>query len=586
MNRATRARLYQHLRRIYEAPTAEATAAQLAGMLAEFTARHPGLGRPGRELFDQTDVMLIAYPDQVRQQGEATLVTLRRFLDAHVRGAVTGLHLLPHHPSSSDDGFAVVDYGAVAPDFGDWQDVAALASGRRLMLDAVVNHTSASHRWFLRSQCGDPDYADFYHYLDPATDLHSVTRPRTTPLLTPVWAADERRRWAWTTFGPDQVDLNYGDPRVLLAVTEVLLSYLAHGAGALRLDAVAFLWKRLGTSCLHLPETHEIIRLWRTVVDAVAPGTLLVTETNVPHAENIAYFGDGADEAHLVYQFPLPPLVLAAFGDRDAGVLRQWAATLADPGPLATFLTFLASHDGVGLRPVEGLLPGAQVARLCAAVADHGGRVSYRTGGGGAAHPYELNTTFLDALDAVAGTGREPRGRRVRRLLAAHAILLSLAGIPAVYFHSLVGSRNWVAGADHTGRARVINRQRLARAALEADLADPSSTRHQVLHGLRRLIAVRAGHPVFHPNAAQAVVGGGSRRYVAVQRTAVAGDTTVLCVHDVSGRAGRFRARPPDRLPAGGRLVDLVDGGEHLVEADGTVDVPVPAYGVRWLRAD
>jgi glucosylglycerate phosphorylase len=585
VNEATLARVHAHLRRIYDAPTADATAARLLTLVSEFAARHPGLGRRGRELFDQTDVMLIAYPDQVRQPGEAPLVTLRRFLDAHVRDTVTGLHLLPPHPASSDDGFAVVDYGSVDPAFGDWADVTALATGRRLMLDAVVNHTSASHRWFLRSQCGDPDYTGFYHYPDPAADLRSVIRPRRTPLLTPMWSADERRRWAWTTFGPDQVDLNYADPRVLLAVTEVLLSYLARGAGALRLDAVAFLWKRPGTSCLHLPETHEIIRLWRTIVDAVAPGTLLVTETNVPHAENVSYFGDGTDQAHLVYQFPLPSLVLAAFGARDAGALRQWAATVADPGPLATYLTFLASHDGVGLRPVEGLLPDAQVARLCAAVADHGGRVSHRTGADGAVRPYELNTTYLDALDAVAGTSGEPRGRCVRRLLAAHAILLSQAGVPAVYVHSLLGSRNWVAGVDHTGRARVINRQRLARAGLEADLADPLSTRHQVLHGLRRLIAVRAGQPAFHPNAAQAVVGGGSRRYVAVQRTAVAGDSTVLCVHDVSGRAGRFRARPPDRLPPGGRVVDLVDGDEHRVEADGTVEVPVPAYGVRWLRA-
>jgi glucosylglycerate phosphorylase len=410
-------------------------------------------------------------------------------------------------------------------------------------------------------------------------------------LLTRTTSGEESRRWVWTTFGPDQVDLNYANPEVLLAVTGVLLDHLARGASMLRLDAVAFLWKRLGTSCLHLPETHEIVRLWRTIVDAVAPGALLVTETNVPHAENIAYFGDGTDEAHLAYQFPLPPLVLAAFESGDATTLRDWAAALPAPGGRTAFLNLLASHDGIGLRPVEHLLAPEQVARLCVAIERHGGRVSYRDGAGGTPRPYELNTTYLDALDAVTATpsarvaGRPPRRRQLDRFLAAHSILLSLAGVPAVYFHSWFGGRNWNAGADHTGRARVINRQRFARGRLEADLADPSSLCQQVLHRLRARVTVRAGEPAFHPHAAQAVLSGGRPGHLAVQRTAADGSATVLCVHDVSGRAARFRARAPDRLPAGGRLVDLVDGSEHVAEADGTVEVPVPGYGVRWLRA-
>jgi glucosylglycerate phosphorylase len=576
-------RLHDHLRRIYGDAVAGATAPRLLQRLERFRRVHPGVAAPRPELFDQTDVILSAYGDQVREPGAPTLQTLRRFLSEHTGGAVTGLHLLPLHPASSDDGFAVVDYGRVAPDLGDWADVAALAGQYRLMLDAVVNHTSTSHPWFLRSQCGEADYTGYYRYLDPGTDLSSVTRPRTTPLLTPGWTADQRRQWVWTTFGPDQVDLNYANPQVLLAVTDVLLDYLGHGAGMLRLDAVAFLWKRLGTSCMHLPETHEIVRLWRTVLDAVAPGTLLATETNVPHQDNMSYFGDGTDEAHLVYQFALPPLTLAAFHFGDATMLRRWAASLTVPGGRATFLNFLASHDGIGLRPAEQILAAGQIARLCRTVERQGGRVSYRKVPPAAVRPYELNSSYLDALSPdPAG---EPAARQVDRFLAAHSIMLSLVGIPVIYFHSLFGSHSWLDGVDHTGQPRAINRQRLARLRLAAELADPASMRSRVLHRLRTRIEARVGQPAFHPAAAQVVFGTGPA-HLALQRIPVGGGSTLVCVHDVSGRAGRFRARAPDRLPAGGRLIDLCDGSEHRAEADGTVDVALPPYGVRWLRVD
>lgn len=571
-------RLRDHLHRIYGAEVGDRTLPRLVTLLESATGPRE---RDRPALFDETDVVLITYGDQVRESDRPPLATLRQFLTAHLGGVVSGVHLLPHYPWTSDDGFAVVDYTAVDPSLGDWQHVEDLGADFRLMLDAVVNHTSAASPWFVRWQCGDPAYADFYLALDGATDVSAVTRPRTSPLLTPVWTNDENPRWVWTTFSADQIDLNYANPEVLLAVTEVLLHYVAHSAGLLRLDAIAFLWKRLGTSCLHLPETHEIIRLWRTALDAVAPGTLIVTETNVPHAENITYFGDGTDEAHLVYQFPLPPLTLATFHGGDATRLREWAATLRQPGPQASFLNFLASHDGIGLRPVEGLLSADEIADLGAAVQARGGRVSYRTQVDGSASPYELNSVYFDALAPKAVD--EPLGRQVDRFVSAHAILLALAGVPAIYFHSMFGGRNWPEGVDHTGRSRVINRQRLSRTVLEAELSDPGSLRRTVLNRLRALIAARIREPAFHPTAAQDILDPGVA-YFGTQRTPAGGGQTVVCVQDVSGHAGRARTRPADRLPGQARLVDLVDGSEHFTEPDGTLDVPVPPYGVRWLR--
>lgn len=575
-------RLRGHLSRIYGEPWAGPTSERLAALLASFADSRPvasGVRDGSESLFDERDVALIAYGDQVTEPGQTPLATLRGFLDRHTGGVVSGLHLLPHYPSTSDDGFAVADYAAVDPALGDWSDVEALASDYRLMLDAVLNHTSASHPWFTGWLSGDPAYTCFYRSADPDADLGRVVRPRSTPLLT-RFDAGEGPRWAWTTFSADQVDLDYSSPEVLLAATAELLRYVGHGARMLRLDAVAFLWKEVGTPCIHLPRTHEIIRLWRTVLDAVAPGTLLVTETNVPHGENVSYFGDGRDEAHLVYQFALPPLTLSAFRSGTAARLAAWARELTTPSAGTTFLNFLASHDGVGVRPVEGILSEAEVEDLCAGALGSGGRVSYRHREGGGRSPYELNAVFLDAL---RGPGPEDLRREVDRFAAAHAIQLSLAGIPLLYFQSLFGSRNWSAGVDATGRARTVNRERFSRAELEEALADPSSLRRQVRDRLLDLARTRVGEPAFHPNAPQSVVDA-DPAYLALQRTRLSDDATVVCVHDVSGRPGRCRVRPADRLPPGATLEDLDDGSAHVVEADGTLDVGVPAYGVRWLR--
>jgi glucosylglycerate phosphorylase len=570
-------RIRQHLTHLYGEMVAGPVTTRLLELLEGFTGSRTAT-HADPSLFDETDVVLIAYGDHVSEPGEAPLATLRRFLADHTRGAVTGLHLLPHYPATSDDGFAVADFAAVDPALGEWRHVEDLAGDHRLMLDAVLNHTSASHRWFTGWLADDPRYRDFYIALDPETDLTSVVRPRTSPLLTPFESASGPRH-VWTTFSADQVDLNYANPEVLLAVTAELLRYLAHGARMIRLDAVAFLWKEPGTSCIHLPQTHEIVRLWRTVVDAVAPGTLLVTETNVPHRENVTYFGSGEDEAHLVYQFALPPLVLATFRSGDARRLVEWAAGLETPSDGATFLNFLASHDGIGLRPVEGILDDAEIAHLCEGVRRAGGQVSYRTRPDGGQSPYELNAVYFDAL---AGPEQEEQARLVDRFVAAHAVLLSLAGVPLLYFNSLFGSRSWAEGVERTGRARTINRQRFGRAEIEAELADPSSLRRQVLDRLLHLIRIRTAEPAFHPGAGQTVLDGGPAT-LAVQRTSPAGPS-VLCLQDVSGRPGRFRSRTADHLPPGARLVDLSDGSEHRVEADGTVDVDLPAYGVRWLK--
>ena len=457
-------------------------AAALLPELRAFAAGHPDLEGPTDRLdLGPGDAMLIAYPDQVRAGGRPHLATLRDWIREHA-GWLSALHLLPIHPYSSDDGFAVIDYYAVREDLGGWEEVERMARERRLMLDAVINHASAQSRWFRAMLAGDPAYRGFF-LEDEGWDTSKVVRPRTTPLFTEIAG----RRF-WTTFGPDQVDLNYRNPRVFRAVLRVLLFFLDRGAEFLRLDAVGFLWKAPGCPSIHEPETHALVRAFRAALDLAAPRAKLVTETNVPHAENVAYFGDGYHEAQLVYNFALPPLVLHAYATGDATHLSAWAAGLRPPSPRTAFLNFLASHDGIGLRPLEGLLPEAEVARLVERARAHGGEVSYRRSGDREL-PYELNLTWWDALNPPG----EDEAVGLRRHLGSHLILLALAGLPAVYFHALLGTPSWHRGYRESGIKRRLNRRKFALAELEAALADPGHRFARVLAGMEALFkGVRA----------------------------------------------------------------------------------------------
>ncbi len=522
-------------------------AAALSAEVDRLLERH----RPPRTAgvpWTERDLWLITYADQFQQPGQVPLETLHRFLDRHLGGWVNGVHVLPFYPWSSDDGFSVLDYERVDPRYGGWEHLAGIAADFRLMVDAVVNHMSAGSDWFRGFLDGDPRFAGFFRTADPAADLSATVRPRATPLLTRFQAADGPV-WVWTTFSADQVDLDYRRPDVLLRVAEVLLDYARRGAQMIRLDAIAFLWKEEGTTSVHLPQTHAVIQFLRSCLDDTYPGVLLVSETNVPHEENVSYFGDGTRrEAQLVYQFPLAPLVLDAFLREDATSLREWAGSLELTVPGTTFLNFLASHDGVGVRPAEGLLPADAIVALAEHSRHAGGEVGMRSLPDGSTAPYELNCTWFDLLAA----GLDERGAMARHL-ASHAVMLALRGVPAVYVHSLFGSSNDREGYAATGRARSLNRGRFTDpAALGAALVDPQHRAHTVLTGMRRLAELRISHPAFHPDAAQAFPEG-PREVLTVERTSPEGSRARVLVN-VSGRTV---AAPG---PAAAGWSSLVDG--------------------------
>ncbi|MCA9069638.1 MAG: hypothetical protein KDA84_11975, partial [Planctomycetaceae bacterium] len=443
-------RVLPRLKQLYGAD-AEQTLARIAPLAEKYTH----LKRPTREpLWDERDTILITYGDQIQPDdpsaGQTALHEQTEFLKAHkLEGLLKAVHILPFSPYSSDDGFSVIDYREVDPNVGTWDDVAEMGESFDLIFDLVLNHCSQHSQWFQDYKAGKAPYTNYFIDVDPATDVSQVTRPRSLPLLTPV-ETTEGTKHVWTTFSDDQIDLNFAHPDVLIEMLDVLLGYAARGARIIRLDAIAYLWKRLGTSCIHLPETHEVVKLMRDVLDEIAPGTILLTETNVPHEENVSYFGQG-DEAHMVYQFSLAPLLLDALLTGDGSVLMGWLSDLPDWTPGTTVFNFTSSHDGIGVRPLEGLLAEARFANLIQAVRDRGGHISTRRKADGSDSPYEMNITYFSAL---SGPGGESDEFHLRRFLTSQAVMLALRGIPGIYFHCLVGTPNHEAGVQETGRAR------------------------------------------------------------------------------------------------------------------------------------
>ena len=450
-----------------------------------------------RSGWDEKDVVLITYADQFSAKGEKALPVFTRFYNEWLSRTFSHVHLLPFYPWSSDDGFSVIDYHEVAPETGTWRDVAELKQSASLMFDFVCNHMSAKSEWFANYLAQKPGYEDFFISVDPETDLSAVTRPRALPLLTPFTLHDGSVRHLWTTFSDDQIDLNFASPQVLIAMVDVLLHYLMEGARYIRLDAVGFMWKIPGTTCIHLEQTHCLIQLFRAITDAVAPGTVIITETNVPHKDNISYFGDGENEAQMVYQFSLPPLVLHAVHRQDVKALCQWAGSLALPSTHTTWFNFLASHDGIGLNPLRGILPESEILSLVDKLQQEGALVNWKNNPDGTRSPYEINVTYLDALSLRDSSDDE----RIARFILAHAVLLSFPGVPAVYIQSILGSRNDYEGLERLGYNRAINRKKYTAGQVDLELNNKKSIRYQIYSRLSELIAIRRGERAFHPDS-------------------------------------------------------------------------------------
>jgi glycosidase len=483
----------------------------------------------------EKNVYLITYGDAISTPKEAPLETLHRFLKKHVDSTITDVHLLPMFPYTSDDGFSVTDYRAVNPEYGDWDDIEHFSADYRLMFDFVANHISKSSNWFQGYLNGDERYAQYFISEDAQFDASHVVRPRTSPLFH-EYEGHRGRKTAWTTFSEDQVDVNIAHIPLFCEMSDILLDYAYRGASSIRLDAIGFLWKESGTTCMHLPETHAIISMWRDLLDFFKPGTQIITETNVPHQENISYFGDGTNEANQVYQFSLPPLVLFSFTTHDASKLSEWAKGIERVSDTATYFNFLASHDGIGMRPTEGLLSEDQRQLLVDKVVANGGRISYKTNPDGTQTVYELNINYMDALVNKDEQGND--ALNAQKALAAHCILCSVIGVPAIYYHSLFGSSNDYKGLKESGINRRINREKLDAVVLAEELKSVER-RRLIFEGISRIIKVRQATSAFSPYADQQVLDL-DKRVFAVRRKNQQTGSSVVALANVTNQPIRL----------------------------------------------
>ncbi len=524
--------------------------------------------------WDQGDVVLITYGDTIVTEAEKPLRTLHRFAHAHLKGVVNAIHILPFTPYSSDDGFSVIDYLQVNDALGDWDDIRAIASDFKLMADLVINHASSRSRWFENYKKGIEPGAGYFIEAEPDTDTSLVVRPRNLPLLNPVQTL-EGEKHVWCTFSPDQVDLNFRNPAVLEEFVRIIALYMDWGVKLFRMDAVAFLWKEPGTRCIHLKQTHEIIKLLRSLMEFRDPKVVIITETNVPNRENLTYFGN-ANEAHVIYNFSLPPLLVYTLATGNCRHLKTWMMSMPPAQNGTAYLNFIASHDGLGLRPAEDLLSDEEMYTFVVTMQEFGGMVTHRRGPDGTDKPYEVNISLIDALKGCTDNGVDDW--QVQRFLCAHAIMLALEGIPAIYIHSFLGTENDFKKVENTGRNRSINRHVWDATALESELSMDNSKHKQVFDEIRRLIRIRRKQPAFHPNVTQFTLHLGTSIF-AFWRQSMKRDQSIFAVNNISSQPQQLSLAELNMIGTDSWW-DLISGDEI---ADYLATITLAPYQSLWL---
>mgnify|MGYP005993279545 CR=1 FL=1 len=522
--------------------------------------------------WDQKDIWMITYGDSIRSEDCMPLHSLSKFLHKHLAGLINGVHILPFFPYSSDDGFSVIDFSQVNESLGSWQDIQNIAADFHLMSDLVINHCSSRSRWFENFKQSLHPGKDYFVTVDEGFDISNVVRPRTSELLKQV-QTNEGVKNVWCTFSHDQVDLNYQNPNLLKEMVKTIKLYLDNGVRIFRLDAVAFLWKEHGSSCIHLNQTHEMVRLLRTLIEHHSDDAIIITETNVPNVENLSYLGN-ANEAHAVYNFSLPPLLLQSLITGNCQHLKQWLSTMP-PSQMGTFyFNFLASHDGIGLRPAEGLLSGDEINELAHCMKEFGGRISWRSSEG-QDKPYEINITLFDAMQ---GTIKGPDRWQIARFICAHGVMLALEGIPAIYIHSLLGTQNYYKGVEHSNHNRTINRYKWDEAELE-QLLVADNHHSDVFNKMKILLNVRKQEKSFHPNAEQFLLHVCDEIF-GFWRQSIDRSEQVFCLYNITDRNQALDLTCLN-LPHGGVWFDLIS--KHQYE-DTYQTITLQPYQFIWLK--
>ena len=522
--------------------------------------------------WSQKSSFLITYADSIKSENESPLLVLNQFLQKYI-DSIDSIHILPFMPSSSDSGFSVIDYYKIDGKLGDWKDLNLISKNKNIMIDIVLNHASRNSKWFANFLKGSGQGHDFFKVVNDWNGIAQIERPRSSELFQKIQTVDGEKK-VWCTFSHDQIDLVFSNPDVLLEFLKIIKFYIKKNIKIFRLDAVAFLWKKQNTSCINLQETHHIIKLIRFVSTLIDKNIILITETNIPSKENLSYFGNN-DEAHWIYNFTLSPLILFTLLSGNCSQLRKWSMTMPPAQEGNAYFNFLAFHDGIGLRPVEGKLDSTELYRLINKMRELGGRISYKTSQWGEEIPYEINITYLDSLKSTFN-GEEKF--QIKRFICAHTIMFAMEGIPAIYIHSFLGTKN-----DHKAIAagegnRSINRFKWDKKDIYKILEDKNSNNFYIMSKLNSLLNIRSKQPAFHPNATQFTLNLGDEVF-GLWRQDKKRKQSIFSIYNVTPKSVKLSLQKINLIETE-KWIDLISG-EALKDIDD--DILLKPYQSLWI---
>jgi len=503
---------------------------EIIQIIKNFNKKNP---KKKKNISEKTS-LIICYGDSIYSNKRSSISLFKIFFQKKLKNYFNTIHFLPFYPSSSDSGFSVKDHYKIENKLGNWSDIKKISKSNDIMADMVINHSSARGLWFRNFLKNKKPGKNYFLTIDSKFDTSKVIRPRDHKLLKKINIFN-KKEYLWRTFSADQLDLNFKNPSVLLRFIKIMINLINHGVTVFRLDAIAYLWKESGTKCINLKQTHEIIKLLRTISSYLNVETIIVTETNLPEKENLSYFGKN-DEANWVYNFSLPPLLIHAFLFENSSYLNQWSKKLPITKNGNSYLNFISSHDGIGIRPTEGIFNKKVLNNFLKRLRKNGSKFSYRKVKNKSKKVYEANITVFNALKK---TDYDSKGKFfLERYVSAHSIMISFEGIPAIYFNSLFGKSNDEAKYIITGNNRDVNRYKWNYKNISKKLSNKNSKQSIFFQKISNLLSIRRKQKAFHPNASRHNINLGSKIF-SFKRISINKKQTVICITNLSSKIQR-----------------------------------------------